>query len=173
MMPTTTNKPVNLATVIHESEAAAAEAAAAQAKARELATKADVARQRAEAEREAAARRHLDTLQAQYPDARAAATTAVGDAREALEEAVRDGGDIFKSYRSWADAMVRAWEIESEVQQARHYLGVAARSTEPPRFDFGHDIAAIIDRHTLELQDAALERIRERRASFLNGATHD
>ena len=160
---------VNLASIVHESEAAAAEAAEAQAKAMAAQAKADRVRERAERERHVANETYLQWLEAEYPVARDRATTAQGEVRQALEDAVRNGGDIFTAYHSWVAASLAVWELEAALSQQRHYLGRPTREATPPAFDFGRDIGAIIDQHSMELQDEALARIRERRAAFLSG----
>ena len=159
----------NLAAVVHESEAAAAEAARAQAAAQVAQSRAEAARTRAEAEQRRAHEAYLATLEAEYSAKRDAALTAQGEARQALEAAVRTGGDIFGSYRAWVMASLAAWGIESAIAQQRHFLGRPSRSVDAPTFSFGHDIGAIIDQASLEAQDDVLEAIREARAAYLAG----
>ena len=159
----------NLAAVVHESEQAAAEAAKAQTAARVAQTRAEAARVRAEAEQVRANERYLRHLEAAYPETRDQAITKQGEAREALEDAVRHGGDIFGSYRAWVRASIAAWAVESAIAQQRHFLGKPARSVDAPSFSFAHDVGAIVDQASLEAQDDVLEAIRERRAKFLSG----
>ncbi len=149
-----------------EAQDAAAKALAAAEAAR---VKADRARQRAEAERARAYKSYLDKIAAEWPAAREAALTVAGECRAALEDAVRNGGDVFTSYRAWVAARIVVWEIDSELAQIRHHHGVPVRSTDPPVFRFDLDISAIIDAIALELQNDAEQRTRERRAAFLSG----
>lgn len=155
---------------ITQAEAEAAEAAQKAAAAAEAARlKADRARQRAEQERHVANERYLQRLEAEYSEARDQATTKQGEARQALEDAVRNGGDIFGSYRAWVTASLAVWELEAALGQQRHYLGRPTREATPPAFDFGRDVGAIVDQYSMELQDEALETIRDRRTAFVSG----
>ncbi len=151
-----------------EAQDAAAKALAAAEAAR---VKADRARQRAEEERARAYKSYLDQVTAEYPEKRTAALDVAGAARAELEQAVRSGDGVFGAYLRWVEASVRAWEVDAEVAQIRDYHGVPVRSTDPPVFRFDIDISAIIDQHSLELQDEALARIADRRGAFLAGST--
>jgi hypothetical protein len=170
MMTTTApTKQPNLASIVHESEQAAKAAAAAVAAANAAQARAEEAQRRADAEREHANVAYLDVLEAEHLDARNAALTAQGEARAELERAVRDGANVFTAYSAWVTAGVAVWATDAALSQQRGYLGRYTREATPPVFNFAVDIAAIIDQHTAELQDEALERIRERRAAFLSG----
>jgi len=174
-MTATATKPtsatVNLATIVFESEEAAKAAAAAQAKARELAAKADAARQRAEEERATASRAYLELLAAEWPDARQDATTKVGAARAALEAAVREDGDVIPAYLAWMTASIRVWEVTEGLDRMRRFHGQNMRYQPEPAFDFGSDIAAIVNQIALEVQQDAIDRLEQRRATYLRGAT--
>lgn len=170
-MTTTTINPVNLASIVHESEQAAAAAASAQAKARELAAKADAARQRAEAERATASRAYMELLAAEWPDARQEATAKVGETRAALEAAVREDGDVIPAYVAWMAASIQAWEVTEAGDRMRRFHGLNMRYQAEPAFDFGSDIGAIVNQIALELQQDAIDRIEQRRATYLRGAT--
>ncbi len=161
----------NLASIVHESEQAAQEAAAAQAKAHAAQHRAQEAQRRADEERELANQRYLDLLVTEYESARTVAVTALGEARQALEDAVRGGGDIFSAYSAWVAAGVAVWGADAALSQQRHYLGRPTREATPPAFSFSHDVSAILDQHSLELQEEALARVQERRVQFLNGKT--
>ena len=157
---------------ITRAEAEAQDAAAKAQQAAEVArVKADRARQRAEEERARAYQSYLDKIAAEWPAAREAATTVVGESRAALEEAVRSGVDIFAAYLRWVEASVRAWEVDAELAQIRHHHGVPVRSTDAPVFRFDIDISAIIDQIAGEFQDEAATRITDRRTAFVNGRT--
>jgi len=157
---------------ITRAEADAQEAAAKALAAAEAArVKADRARQRAESERARAYKSYLDKIAAEWPAAREAATTAVGESHAALEQAVRSGDDVFRAYLRWVEASVQAWEVDSELAQIRHHHGVPVRSTDPPVFRFDIDVSAIIDQIAGELQDDAVQRITDRRTAFVNGRT--
>jgi hypothetical protein len=147
---------------------AAAKALAAADAAR---VKADHARERAEAERARAYKSYLDKIAAEWPAAREAATTAVGESHAALEQAVRSGDDVFRAYLQWVTAMVQAWEVDSELAQIRHHHGMPVRSTDPPVFRFDTDISAIIEQLAGEIQDDAVQRITDRRSAYVNGET--
>ena len=174
-MTTTATKPtsatINLATIVFESEEAAKAAASAQATARELAAKADAARQRAEEERATASRAYLELIAAEWPDARQEATANVGETRVALETVVREGGDVIPAYFTWARASIHAWEVTEAVDRMRRFHGQNMRYQAEPAFDFGSDIGAIVNQIALELQQEAIDRIEQRRATYLRGAT--
>jgi len=131
--------------------------------------RADQARQRADAERDRANRDYLGLLTDEWPDARQQATEVVADAYEVLDRAIRNGDDVFVAYRGWVSASIAAWEIDEGLGRMRRFHGVNMRETPAPSFAFGIDIAAIIDQVSLEAQDAAIERIDQRRASYLAG----
>ncbi len=154
----------------------------AEAEAREAATKATAvaeiaqaraedARQRAEAERARAYRAYLDKIAAEAPEKRSQALTVAGECRTALEDAVRNGGNVFQEYQRWVGASIRVWEISSELTQIRDFHGQPVRSTDPPSFRFDVDVSAIIDTISLEFQAAAERRITDRRTAFVNGKT--
>lgn len=167
----TTPVTVNLATIVHESEEAAKAAAAAQATARELAAKADAARQRADEEQKQANRAYLELIAAEWPDARQDATANVGETRVALEAAVRADGDVIPSYVTWMTASIHAWEVAEAVDRMRRFHGQNMRYQAEPAFDFGSDIGAIVNQIAMELQQDAIDRIEQRRATYLRGAT--
>jgi hypothetical protein len=148
-----------------------AEAAAAKAqRAAEIARiAAEAARAKAEQERELANRSYLDKLVAEHPAARESALTAAGEARQDLEHAVRGEGDVFSSYRRWVESSIAIWEVDSALTQQRHFHGLPTRETTQPAFNFALDVASIVDGIGYELQEQAIERIRERRASYLAG----
>ncbi len=171
MTTETPTKLPNLASIVHESEEAAKAAAAAVAKAQIAQAKAEDARQRADEERAAAYREFLDKVQAEASEKRSQALTVAGECRTALEDAVRNGGDVFTSYQAWVAARIVVWEIDAELGQIRDFHGQPVRSVDPPVFSFSHDIGAIIDLIALELQEDAVQRIISRRTSFVNGAT--
>jgi len=149
-----------------EAQAAATKAFAAAEAAK---ARADAARLRAEQERERANKSYLDLLTQEWPDARQQATEAVADAYQSLDQAVRNGEDVFVAYRGWVDASIRAWEIDEGLGRMRRFHGVSMRETPAPTFVFGIDIGAILDQVSLEAQDQAIVRIDQRRASFLAG----
>jgi len=167
----TTPATINLATIVFESEEAAKAAAAAQEKARELAAKADAARQRADEEQQQANRAYLELIAAEWPDARQDATAIVGETRAALEAAVREDGDVTPAYVAWMTASIRAWEVTEAVDRMRRFHGQNMRYQAEPVFDFGSDIGAIVNQIALELQQDAIDRIEQRRATYLRGAT--
>ncbi len=169
-MTQTTTTTQNLAAVVHASEAAAEAAAKAQQVAQLAQTKADEARERAEAERDAANRRYLDVLATEHETARSDALTAQADSRQALETAVLSGGDAFAAYAAYVRASVAVWQVSSALAEQRHYHGLPVRSADPPIFSFQHDIALIIDTYALETLDDAIQANRDRRAAFLSGA---
>jgi vacuolar-type H+-ATPase subunit H len=159
---------------ITKAEAEAAEAAAKATAAAEAAqAAADRARQRADEERAAAYREFLDKVAKEAPERRSAALTEVGERRAALESAVRGDGDanVFRAYLRWVEASVLAWEIGSELTQIRDFHGQPVRSVDPPAFNFGMDVGAIVDTIALESQDDAERRITDRRTAFVNGRT--
>jgi len=159
---------------ITRAEADAQDAAAKAQQAAEAArAKADRARQRADEERAAAYQRFLDVVAKEAPERRSTALTEAGERRAALESAVRGDGDagVLQTYAAWVDASIRVWEVDSELTQIRNHHGLPVRSADPPVFRFDIDISAIIDTIALELQDQAVQRIRERREAFVNGRT--
>jgi hypothetical protein len=145
----------------------AAAVATAEAEAAKL--RADKARERAEAERDSANRAYLQHLQAEHPGRHNDAMERLGKARAALEAAVASGADVFRAYRGWTKARMLVWEVDQELQAQRYQLGVAHREQPPPGINFVTDIGGIFDRLGLELTDAALDRIRDRKASYLKG----
>jgi len=165
-MPTETLNDITRAEAEAQDAAAKALAAAEAARA-----KADAARERAEQERARAYKSYLDRITAEWPAAREAATTAVGESRTALEAAVRSGDNVFGAYLRWVDASVRAWEVDSELGQIRHHHGIPSRSADAPAFRFDLDLGAIIDQIAGEFQDEAATRITDRRTAFVNGRT--
>ncbi len=171
MTTETPTKQPNLASIVHESEEAAKAAAAAVAKAQIAQAKAEDARQRADEERAAAYREFLDKVAKEAPERRSSALTEAGERRAALEDAVRNGGNVFQEYQRWVAARIVVWEIDSELAQIRDFHGVPVRSTDPPVFRFDLDISAIVDTIALELQDDAVHRITDRRTAFVNGRT--
>ncbi len=157
---------------ITRAEAEAQDAAAKATAAAQIAqAKADAARERAERERAAAYREFLDVVAREAPEKRSQALTVAGECRAALEDAVRNGGNVFSAYLRWVDASVLAWEISSELTQIRDFHGQPVRSVDPPSFRFDLDISAIVDTIALELQDDAMSRIVSRRTNFVNGRT--
>ena len=168
----TTPATINLATIVFESEEAAKAAAAAQAKAIAAAQRAEAAKAEADREREAANVRFLAVLEKEHAALRASALDTQAEARTALETAVTTGdGDVFGCYRDWAAATSDVWGVDAALSEQRGYLGRPGREATAPVFNFGHDIGAILDRHSLELQDVVLDRNRERRQKFINGET--
>jgi hypothetical protein len=166
-MPTTT---INLASIVHESEAAAMEAAKAQQKAIAAAQRAEAAKAEADRERDAANVRYLALLESGHDAARTQALDTQAEARTALETAVTTGdGDVFTCYRTWVTATSDVWGVDAALSEQRGYLGRSGREATAPVFNFGRDIGAILDRHSLELQDVVADRNRERRQKFLNG----
>ncbi len=173
-MTATATKPtsatINLASIVHESEAAAAEAAKAQQKAIAAAQRAEAAKAEADREREAANVRFLAVLEQEHDAARTQALDAQAEARTALETAVTTGdGDVFTCYRRWVTATSDVWGVDAALSEQRGYLGRPGCDATAPVFNFGHDIGAILDHHTLVIQDAVIDRNRERRLRFLNG----
>jgi vacuolar-type H+-ATPase subunit H len=157
---------------ITRAEAEAAEAAAKATAAAEVArAKAEQARQRAEQERHEANRRYLDLLGTEHESARTAAVTALGEARQALEDTVlgdRDG-DVFAIYRSFVQASVEVWRIESALANQRYFLGVPTREPSQPAFSYQHDVGEIIDGYALRAMDEATAASQDRKARFLSG----
>jgi len=151
-----------------EAEAQAA-AAKAQVAAETAKARANAARQRAEQEREIANRSYLNVLVQEHPDARSTALSAAGDAHQNLDLAVRNGGDVFAAYRVWVDASVKVWETDEALARMRRFFGEPTRDVATPVFNFNLDVGVIIDQLSLEAQDEAVERIDQRRASFLAG----
>jgi membrane-bound inhibitor of C-type lysozyme len=151
-----------------EQDALAAAMKAAQA-AEAAKARADAARKAAEDARALGYKRYLELLTSEYPEARDQATTAVGESRQSLEDAVRGSGDVFACYLRWVDASVAAWAVDSELAQIKDYHGVPVRSTDPPVFRFDVDISMIVDGIAAGFQDSALRRITERRADYVNG----
>ncbi len=149
-----------------EAEAAAVKAFAAAEAAKD---RADRAREHAEREREAANRSYMELLTAEWPDARQEASAKVGEARTALEAAVREDGDVIPAYLAWVTASIQAWEVTEAVDRTRRFHGQNMRYQAEPAFDFGSDIGAIVNQIALELQQGAIDRIEQRRASFLAG----
>ncbi len=156
---------------ITKAEAAAQEAAVKAIAAAQIAqARAEDARLRAEQVRAAAYREFLDLIAAEWPAARALATTAVGEAHAALVSAVRNGGNVFQEYQRWVSARIELWATDSELSQIRNHHGLPVRSTDAPIFNFGLDVGAILDQVSGEMQDAAVQRITARRTAFVNGA---
>ena len=150
---------------------ALAAATKAQVAAEAAAARADAARKAAEDARAVGYKRYLELLTSEYPSAREQATTAVGEARQSLEDAVRGSGDVFRAYLQWIDASVDAWAVDSELAQIKDYHGVPVRATDPPVFRFDADVSMIVDQIAAEFQDHALRRITDRRRDFVNGGT--
>jgi predicted transcriptional regulator len=113
----------------------------------------------------------MDLLTDEWPDARQQAVTTVADAYQSLDQAVRNGEDVFVANRGWVDASIRAWEIDEGLGRMRRFHGVNMRETPAPTFAFGVDVAVILDQVSLELQDEAVQRIDQRRAEYLAGRT--
>jgi multidrug efflux pump subunit AcrA (membrane-fusion protein) len=157
---------------ITRAEAEAQDAAAKATAAAEVArAKAEQARQRAERERQDANQRFLDVLIGEYESARTVAVTALGEARQALEDTVlgdRDG-DAFASYRAYAQASVEVWRIESALAGQRHYLGLPTREPSQPVFSFQRDVGEIIDGYALRAMDDAIAANQDRKTRFLSG----
>lgn len=166
----TAEKPQTLDQITRAEAEAQAVAVKAQRAAEEAQAKADRARQRAEEERARAYEGYLDKISSEWPLARATALTTAGEARQKLEHAVRgDGGDVFSTYLAWVAASVAVWECDSELAQIRNHHGLAARSTDPPAFNFAIDIGAVVDQIGFELHDDAVQRITDRRTAFVSG----
>jgi len=133
--------------------------------------KADIARQKAEQERARAYQTYLAKIAQEHPSARSTALSAAGESRAALEQAVRTDTGVFAAYIAWVTDSIHVWELDSELAQIRDYHGIPVRSTDPPVFNFGLDVAVIVDQIAFEAQDAAVSRIAQRRANFVNGRT--
>ena len=164
---TTANQTLEQITIAEQDamdSAAKAQAAAETAKAR-----ADAARLRAEQERERANRAYLDLVAEEWPEARQQAVSTVADAYQELDQAVRNGGDVFAAYRGWVGASIKAWELDEALARMRRFFGLPTRDVATPVFSFNLDVGAIIDMIGLELQDEAVQRIDQRRASYLAG----
>jgi hypothetical protein len=170
-MMTTTTMTRTLAKTVQEATAAEDAARKAAAAAEGARRKADAAKAAADEERARAYQTYLDKLVAEHPAARDQATTAVGEARAALERAVRGDDGVFRAYFDWVSASVQAWEVDSELSQIRDHHGVPVRSTDAPVFRFDVDIAQIVDGIAAGFQDDALQRIVDRRVSYVNGRT--
>ena len=161
----------SLASIVHESEQALAEALAAQEKATKATQRADAAQAAADAQRAVAYQDFLDVLTKEYPAARSTALSAAGESRAALELAVRTDDGVFACYIRWVAASIHVWELDSELAQIRDFNGVPVRATDPPTFRFDIDISGIVDQIAFEAQDAAVQRITDRRTNFVNGRT--
>ncbi len=170
-MTATATKNVNLASIVHESEAAAKEAADAVAKAQAASAKADQARKQAEEQRAIAYKSYFDKITAEYPERHAAALATQAESHAALEQAVRSGGDVFPTYFRWVEASTRLWEVDAEREHIRRHHGAPSRDAAQRVFKFDFDISEIIDRVAAELQDDAAQRITARRTAFVNGRT--
>jgi multidrug efflux pump subunit AcrA (membrane-fusion protein) len=149
-----------------EAQAAATKAAHAAEVAR---AKADLARQRADDERARAYKGFLDKIVAEHPAAREQALTAAGESRAALEAAVRTDDGVFTAYVAWVADSIHVWKLDSELAQIRDHHGIPVRATDPPAFRFDVDVSMIVDGIAAEFQDDALQRIVDRRVSFVNG----
>jgi hypothetical protein len=167
-MSTATASLADITAAEQDALAAATKAAHAAEVARQ---KADAARERAEQERQAAYKNFLDKVVREYPEARSTALTAAGESRAALEHAVRTDDGVFAAYIAWVTDSIHVWELDSELAQIRDFHGVPVRSTDSPVFSFGLDVGAIIDAVGFELQEAAVQRIVDRRVSYVNGRT--
>jgi len=161
----------NLAEATKAEQDAVTAAATAMAVAEQARVKADATRQRADAERAVAYKALLDKLVAEHPEARSTALSAAGESRAALEAAVRTDDGVWAAYIAWVTDSIHVWELDSELAQIRDYHGISVRSTDPPVFNFGLDVAVIVDQIAFEAQDAAISRIAQRRANFVNGRT--
>jgi len=162
----------SLASIVHESEQALAEAAKAQAKAIAAQQRADAAQSAADRERDLANIRYLDVLESGHEAKRVQVLDAQAEARTALENAVTKGeGDVFQTYAAWVTASLDVWGVDAALSTQRQYLGRPGRDVIAPQFAFSHDIAAIVDQHSYEVQDVVHERNRDRRNAFLNGET--
>lgn len=168
-MSTTKTATQNLATIVFESEQAAAEAAAAQAKAIAAAQKADEARRRVEEEQREANRRYLAVLEREYPERRDALTEVVGSTHAALVAAVTNGGNVTSAYLDWTRARVDLWALDQELHGQRGYLGRPARIESPPSFSFAAEVGQIVDHVCMSLVDDAQTAYQERRANYLAG----
>jgi len=165
-----TTATVNLASVVHESEQALAAAAKAQAKALAAQQRATAAQAVADKERDVANHRFLAVLEQEHESARTTALDIQAGARVALENAVTEGdGDVFRCYAGWVTASLDVWGVDALLSGQRQYLARPGRDVIAPQFNFGYDIAAIVDHHALTLQEVVIERNRDRRNAFLNG----
>jgi len=158
-----------LADVTKAEQDAANAASKAVAAAEQAKTKADIARSKAEQERQDANHRYLDLLVDEHESARTVAVTALGEARELLTVAVKDGGDVFANYISYVRASVAVWQIESALAEQRSYLGKPTRETTPPSFSFQYDVAEIVDNVAYEAMDEAIQANRDRKSNYLAG----
>ena len=161
----------NLAEATKAEQDAANAAARAFAAAETAKDRADQARQCADAQRARAYQAYLDKLVQERPEARSTALSAAGESRAALEQAVRTDDGVFAAYIAWVADSIHVWELDSELAQIRDHHGVPVRSTDSPVFNFGLDVGVIIDAVGFELQEAALQRITDRRTNFVNGRT--
>ncbi len=141
------------------------------AKASAIAERARTAAERARAELDAqlviANRAYLDQLEREHPAAHRAALAEVAPARQALEDAVFDGGDIFGSYLDWIAAETRLWEVDTELAEARILHGKPGRFPNAPAPNFFNDINGLLYRAVLQLQVLATDRIAQRKATIL------
>jgi hypothetical protein len=166
----TTAETVNLASIVHESEKALALSLAAQAKALAAQQRATAAQAAADKERDAANHRFLAVLEQEHEAARTTALDTQAEARTALEAAVTEGdGDVFQCYSCWVTASLDVWGVDAALSTQRQYLGRPGRDVTAPQFNFGYDVAAIVDNHAYAIQEVVIERNRERRNAFLNG----
>jgi len=168
-MSTTTTASLEQITIA-ETEAMDA-AAKAQVAASAAVARADAARQRAEQERERANRSYLNVLVQEHTEARSTALSTMGEAHKDLDQAVRNGGDVFGAYIAWVDASVNVWEIDEALARMRRFFGLPARDVATPVFNFNLDVGVIVDQVSLEAQDKAVQRIDQRRAEYLAGRT--
>jgi hypothetical protein len=160
---------MTLADVTKAEQDAVDAATKALALAEQAKTKADAARVEADRERQDANHRYLDLLVDEHESARIVAVTALGEARESLTVAVKDGGDVFASYLVYVRASVAVWQLESAIAEQRSYLGKPTRETTPPVFSFQFDVAEIIDNVAHDAMDDAIQANRDRKASYLAG----
>jgi len=161
----------NLAQTVKEATAAEDVARKAAQAAEQAKARADAAKAAADEERVVAYKALLDLVTTEAPGKRTAALTKAGDCQVALVAAVRDGTGVFSRYLEWVDASIHVWAVDSELTQIRDFHGQHVRSVDPPAFDFARDVATIVDGIAFELQDHAVQRIRERREAFVNGRT--
>lgn len=143
---------------------AAADAEAARQRAEE-------ARQRAEEQRAAANLAYLEKLQSEHAEARNQALERQAETRATFEAIVRGEtkGDVFAAYRAWMEARVHVWEVEQALNSMRQIHGRPYQEAKDPTFSFQHDVNDILTKLGYQLQDQAIERIRERRRAFLEG----
>jgi len=161
----------NLNDITREEKDAVAAAQKAAEAAEEARRRVDVARERAEQERAVANREYMALLDQEWPEARQQAVTTVADAHQALDQAVRGGGDVFDAYIRWVGASVRLWELDEALARMRRFHGASTRDVPAPAFNFNLDVGVIIDQLSLEAQDEAVQRIDDRRAEYLAGRT--